>query len=269
MREPRSELTDDTGQALAAVGTGARIVSLVPSITELICQLGAGDNLIGVSRFCTHPPQTVASIEDVGGTKNPDCERILALRPDITFVDREENRREDFERLVAAGASVFVANPGSVRGAARTVIRIGDVLARATAAAEIAAAIEAEISRETMHGDPPARVFCAIWRNPWMSFNATTYAADLIHHAGGTNVCQSATVYPVVTLEAIALLMPEVVLLPDEPYLFRASHIESMTELRATPAGQSGRIHVIDGKAMFWYGARTPAALRMLRALLR
>lgn len=264
-----SGIADDTGQLVAPLAPGARLVSLVPSLTELLCEIGAAEQLVGVSRFCTHPPPVVERIEKVGGTKDPDCDRIAALAPGLVFVDRDENRREDFDRLTAAGLQVFVVHPRRVHRVARTVESIGHVVGRGAAAAEIAAAIDRQLDIERPLDGAPRRVFCPIWRNPWMSIGADTYAADLLRQSGGATVCRSDEPYPKVSLAAVAAQMPEVVLLPDEPYVFRARHIETMSELRDTPAWRDGRIHLIDGKAMFWYGPRTAAALRMLRSLLQ
>src|SRR5262249_53318615 len=115
----------------------------------------------------------------------------------------------------------------------------------------------------------PVRVFCPIWRKPWMSFNRDTYADDLLRHAGGANVCADlADRYPVIELAALAGADPEVVLLPDEPYPFAERHRASLAELSETTAWRSGRVHLIDGKALSWYGHRTAPALRDFRLLL-
>jgi ABC-type hemin transport system substrate-binding protein len=264
-----SRVTDGVGRQIAPLRTGGRLVSLVPSITELLCDLGAAEQLVGVSRFCTHPPEVVAAVEKVGGTKDPDCDRIAELRPDLVFVDRDENRRDDFDRLEAARLATFVAHPHTVRDAARMVAAIGRLVGHPDEGVAVAAAIDAELANSGPTDSTPVRVFCPIWRNPWMSFNETTYAADLLRQAGGATICRSATPYPLTKLSEVAAQFPEVILLPDEPYVFGAKHIPLMTELSQTPAWESGRVHLIDGKAMFWYGARTPAALRQLRTLLQ
>lgn len=266
MSRTRAEVLDDNGTVVPVAAAGS-IVSLVPSLTELLFDLGAGDRLVGVTRYCTEPAADVAAIEKVGGTKNPDCARIAALHPALVLVERDENRREDYDRLRAAGLSVFVAHPRTVRGVADLVRRIGACLGRETAAAALAARIEGGLARRPEEATA-TRVFCPIWRNPWMTFNATTYAADLIRQAGGENVCTAAETYPQVTLCDIAARQPEVILLPDEPYVFTSRHLAELDDLRDTPAARTGRIHLVDGKAMFWYGARTPAALHMLRARL-
>lgn len=260
-----NDVRDDTGDAVPP-SAGGPLVSLVPSITELICDLGAGDRLVGVTRFCTEPPARIAAVEKVGGTKDPDCARIAALRPALVFVERDENRREDFEALRAAGLNVFVAHPSSVLGVASLVRRIGASIDCAASGDALAASISESIAGGAANNEA-VRVFCPIWRNPWMTFNDTTYAADLIRQAGGANVCAAPETYPRVTLAEIARLDPQVVLLPDEPYVFAERHLSMLGELAATAAARDRRIHLVDGKAMFWYGRRTPAALAMLRGL--
>jgi ABC-type hemin transport system substrate-binding protein len=257
---------DDLGRPLQPIPPAGRIVSLVPSITELIFDLGAGSRLIGITRYCTEPADRVGPIEKLGGTKNPDCARIIEIAPDLVVVDHDENRREDFEALVAAGLTVFVANPHTVAEAARSVERVGALLAAGGAAFDSAAEIRASLATDRSRAAVP--VFCPIWRNPWMTFNRSTFAADLIRQAGGENVCQSSETYPEVELAEIAALQPEVVLLPDEPYVFRADHIESLRPLETTPAWRDRRIHLVDGKALFWWGTRTASAIEMVRKLL-
>jgi len=262
------DVLDDAGRSLRLPFAPRRIVSLVPSITELICELGAARRLVGATTFCTEPSAVVDTMPRVGGTKNPDCAQIAALQPDIVFVDSDENRKHDFDRLAGEGLTIFVASPRTVAAAAETITRIGTALG----VGAVATTVSSEL-RQVLSGPPRrarrVRVFCPIWRNPWMSFNARTYAADLLHQCGADNLCDDAAErYPRVDLTSIAAARPEVVLLPDEPYIFGVQHIEQMTELRHTPAWSDRRIHVVDGKAMFWYGTRTAPALAMLRGLL-
>ncbi len=261
--------TDDVGRSIHLEVTPRRVVSLVPSLTELLFDLGAGERLIGVTRYCIEPADGLADVERVGGTKNPALDRIVELAPDLVLVDRDENRREDFDALAAAGIPVFVAAPQTVAGTVASILRVGRALRRETDAEALATALGEELAEGAEANKEPVRVFCPIWRNPWMSFNGSTYAADLIRCAGGVNVCdQAADTYPQVDLEEVAALNPEVVLLPDEPYVFGKKHIEDLKPLERSPAWQQQRIHLVDGKAMFWYGRRTIGALPYLRKLV-
>lgn len=260
---------DDTGRLIELPGPPQRIVSLVPSVTELVCSLGGESRLVGVTNYCTEPRRVVARLSKVGGTKNPGCDEILALCPDLVVVNSEENRREDYDRLIGSGVPVYVTFPSDVSEAARSIRGLGVILGLERNADQLADLIEEKL-RPLDQSESRRRFFCPIWRNPWMSFNRETFAHDLLFRAGGANVCGDATDrYPIVELPAIAERAPEVLLLPDEPYRFSEKHRESLRALAETPAWRTGRIHFVDGKALSWYGPRTPAALEYFAKLLR
>jgi ABC-type Fe3+-hydroxamate transport system substrate-binding protein len=261
--------SDDAARTIEVPGPPARIVSLVPSVTELICSLGGENRLVGITKYCTEPAPAVRRIVKVGGTKNPDCEQIAALHPDIVLVNTEENRREDFDRLVSLGIAVFVTFPSDVGGAAASIRRLGAILGFEGKAMRLADRIEEKL-RQLEEPARRKRFFCPIWRNPWMSFNRDTFAHDLLFRAGGQNVCRDEeSRYPTVELSTIAERSPEIVLLPDEPYRFCEKHRASLGALSDTPAWRAGQVHFVDGKALSWYGPRTPAALDYFAALLR
>jgi ABC-type Fe3+-hydroxamate transport system substrate-binding protein len=265
-RPPWRRLSDDLDRPVALAAPPRRVVSLVPSLTELVCALGCADRLIGVTRYCTEPPAVVEPLAKLGGTKTPDLGRILDLRPDLVLLNAEESRREDFQVLTDAGITTFVSFPRTLVETVRSIERLGAALGADAAAGGLAAQIAAAA------GERPARarrVFCPIWRKPWMSFNRDTYAHDLLGAAGGQNVCADHPQrYPVIDLQAVAQADPEVILLPDEPYPFAERHRRSLADLSETTAWRLGRIHFVDGKALSWYGPRTAPALRYFRQLL-
>src|SRR5882724_10512737 len=123
-----------------------RIVSLVPSLTELLFALGAGDAVVAATRYCTEPPQRVATVVKVGGTKNPDLAAISALRPDLVIMNAEENRRDDFEALAARGLTVYVTEPKTVDDGARLIRRLGALVGCGEAGARLASAQEAGVA---------------------------------------------------------------------------------------------------------------------------
>jgi ABC-type Fe3+-hydroxamate transport system substrate-binding protein len=258
---------DDTGRTLTFAAPAQRIVSLVPSLTETLFALGCADAVIGITRYCTEPAGAVAAVARVGGTKNPDVAAIVALAPDLVVVNAEENRKEDFAALEGAGLTVFVSFSHRVRDIGGLMIGLGTLTGTTAAAARLRAELDGALGTP-----PPAirrRVFCPIWKNPWMSFNADTYAHDVLAHAGGDNVCHDrAERYCTIDLEAVATLEPEVILLPDEPYGFSRKDLAALAPLDATPAGRSGRVYFVDGKALSWYGPRTASALGYFRAVL-
>ncbi|MBX3027672.1 ABC transporter substrate-binding protein [bacterium] len=263
-------VADDLGRELTLPAPPRRIVSLVPSVTELLCDLGAGARLVGATRFCTEPPDVVARLARLGGTKTADCEALLALQPDLVVMNSEENDRAHFARLVDHGLPVFVSFPTSVEAAGEGILRLGAAIAADAAAAALDERIRraAAVLRPLLRRRP--RVFCPIWRTPWMSFNADTYCHDVLARAGGDNVCARLPArYPTVDLAAIAAADPQVILLPDEPYPFATRHLPDLAALRDTTAWRAGAVHLIDGKALSWYGARTAPALALFFRLLQ
>jgi ABC-type Fe3+-hydroxamate transport system substrate-binding protein len=261
---------DDAGRQVELACEAQRIVSLVPSLTEALFALGCGEAVVGVTRYCTEPAGIVERLNRVGGTKNPDLARVRELQPDLVLLNAEENRREDFEALERAKLTVFVSFPHRARDVGGLLRRLGRLTGTAPRAAELAGELEGTLD-ELSNADPPkpVRVFCPIWKNPWMSFNRQTYAHDVLALAGGVNVCADrAERYCTVTLSEIGGTLPEVILLPDEPYVFTPKALPDLQPLHGTPAWRANRIHFIDGKQLSWYGPRTAPALRHLRALL-
>jgi len=261
---------DAVGREIVLAQPARRIVSLVPSLTETLFALGRGDAVAGVTRYCTEPAAALQRVERVGGTKNPSVAQIRALQPDLVLLNAEENRQEDFAALEGAGVNVFVSFPRRVRDVVELLRCLGDLTdARAAAAQRIEElnATLAELAQRRRASRP--RVFCPIWKNPWMSFNHDTYDDDMLSVAGGENVCcERAERYCRVTLEEVAAAQPEIILLPDEPYAFAPKDLPALAPLAESPACRTQRVHCIDGKALSWYGARTAAGLRYLRSLL-
>lgn len=260
---------DDVGREVKLPHAAERIVSLVPSLTEALFGLGRGDAVVGVTRYCTEPADAVRRLERVGGTKNPDIAAIRALHPHLVIVNAEENRRQDFDALERAGLNVFVSFPVRVRDVSRLYLKLGELTGTRGAAQREAAKLEHTLAEIKRGPAPPPRVFCPIWKNPWMSFDQDTYASDMLSIAGGLNVCGAqAERYCTVTLDAVAASLPEVILLPDEPYRFAPDVLPDLDPLRETPAWKTDRVHFIDGKALSWYGPRTAPALLYLRSFL-
>lgn len=261
-------LIDDFGREICLNVPATRIVSLVPSLTEVIHAFGAGDRLVGVTRHCTQPATGLESAARIGGTKNPDVDEISRLRPDLVVVNAEENRREDFENLVRAGMNVLVTHPRRVRDVPGLLRLIGHAVGAEPRGSAAAGRLERELAAWAR---PPSgrTVFCPIWKNPWMTFNGDTFADDLLVLCGGDNPFRARQArYFEISLEEVAATQPEIILLPDEPYVFRSKDLGSLAALTQTPAMRDGRVHFVDGKALFWFGTRTVGALRYVHALL-
>jgi ABC-type Fe3+-hydroxamate transport system substrate-binding protein len=245
-----------------------RIVSLVPSITEILFALGVGDAVVGCTIYCTQPPDGVATKTRVGGEKNPKLELIRDLGADLVVANIEENLREHVETLRGWGVDVHVVYPRTVVEGIALVRELGEVVGATARGAALAEALDARhaATRARLAGRAPARVFCPIWRHPYMTLNRDTYVHDMLTTCGGANVFADAPKrYPEVTLEDVAAASPEVILLPDEPYRFRRVHA---ADFEAYPALRAARVRFVDGKLLSWYGPRIGEALETLPDLL-
>jgi len=245
-----------------------RIVSLCPSLTELVFDLGRGDDLVGVTKFCVHPADGVARIEKVGGTKNPKLERIVNLAPDVVLLNEEENRVEDAEALRAAGLRCHVSFPRTAGETAEMVRSIGATLDSAPAAERIAAEIEssADRARAAARGRPPVRFACLIWRRPWMVAAGDTFIDALLGLAGGVNVfADRPERYPEVSAVEIASADPDAVLLTSEPFPFGGEHAGELAVATGLPRA---RFALVDGELLSWHGSRTPRGIDYAASLM-
>ena len=238
-----------------------RIVSLCPSLTELVFDLGLGDHLVGRTKFCIHPADRVEVIEKVGGTKNPKVERIIELAPDIVLLNAEENRREDADALQAAGLNCYVSLPRAAPDTASMVRSIADAIHASPEGDRIARDIEARHARvlESARGRVPVRFAYLIWREPLMTLNADTFVSALLTDAGGQNVFAEHSVrYPTIADLDLRAAEPDVVLLSTEPYPFKPAHAD---ELSAASGIARDRFEIVDGELLSWHGSRTPAGI--------
>ena len=213
----------------------------------------------------------MARTPKVGREKDPDLARIRALAPDLVVANMEENRRDVVEALRAEGVPVWVIFPRTVADGIGLVRDLGALTATEATAEALARPLEVARARAlTRVADRPRpRVFCPIWRGPYMTINHDTYVHDMLRTCGGDNVfAASPARYPTVTLEEVRAAAPDVILLPDEPYRFRAAHRADFAPLADVPAVRADRVHLVDGKLLSWYGPRIAEALERLPALL-
>src|SRR4051812_45340170 len=197
-------LVDASGVALELSRPPRRLVSLIPSTTELLCHLGLADALVGVTVYCREPHDVVRTKQKIGGEKNPDVAAIVALGPDLVIANVEENLREHVDALRAAGVPVWVTYPRTVDQSVEFVRELGIVThtsPRADALADEIAALATDL-RAVGASRPPVRVFYAIWRGPYMTINRDTYIHDVLRTVGAENVFGARPErYPTVTME--------------------------------------------------------------------
>ncbi len=227
--------------------------------------------MAGCTIYCTQPPDGVATKVRVGGEKNPKLDLIRDLGADLVIANVEENVREHVETLRGWGIPVHVTYPRTVADGIRLVGELGALIDAGPRARVLEAKLQAcyDEVRAAGRGRRPRRVFCPIWRKPYMTINRDTYIHDMLAVSGGDNVCGGeGKRYPEVTLEQVVAAAPEVILLPDEPYRFRQVHQADFAPYPDLPAVRDGRLHLVDGKLLSWYGPRIAEALRVLPPLL-
>jgi ABC-type Fe3+-hydroxamate transport system substrate-binding protein len=256
--------SDALGKPHGRYGGTPRIVSLVPSLTELLVALGLAEHLVGRTGFCIHPRQVVRRIPKLGGTKGFKLERLRALKPTHVIVNIDENRREEVEALADFVPHVIVTHPLTARDNLDLYRLLGGVFGRETEAEELCAGFEnawTALTRQTA-ALPRQRVLYLIWREPWLSVARDTYISHMLAAAGWDTLPLESTVrYPEIDLHALAGAA-EIVLLASEPYPFRVQHLRQLREL--LPGTQSA---LIDGEMVSWYGSRAIDGLRYLREL--
>lgn len=233
----------------------SRIVSLVPSLSETLFDLGVGDSIVGVTDYCIFP-EIPSDTARLGGTKKPDIARIRELRPDIVYVNVEENIRRHAE-AIQSFAPVFATEPARIQDVRALLEQLGRIHRREEPAAEWIRQIDAVIEKTS--GRETFTFACPIWKDPWMWCGGDTYVSDLITTVGGRNVLTERRRYPRVGLEEIKTLDPEVIFLPDEPYEFADLDREELER-----AGFGRVVGPFPGHLFTWHGTRTFQGMRFL-----
>lgn len=237
-------IQDELGRTVTLANKPARIVSLCPAITETLFALGVGDLVVGRTKFCIFPPEA-AAVEPVGGTKNPDFDKIAALQPDIIFCEKEENTKEIVETL-AHTTPVYVAQVETIAQAYTMIEKLGQV----TGATEEAHNLITRIQQQPLP-NVTGRAAYMMWRKPYMVVGATTYITNVLETIGFTNPFTSFDGrYPAVTIEDLQQAQLDYLFLSSEPFPFQQKHIDELQQHLPNT-----RIQLIDGE-MFWYGAK-------------
>jgi ABC-type Fe3+-hydroxamate transport system substrate-binding protein len=258
---------------------GLRIVSLVPSLTELLCELGLGGALVGRTGFCIHPRDLLRNVPKVGGTKDVDVERIRAIAPTHLVVNVDENEKPTVDRLAEFIPEVIVTHPMRVEDNRALIVRFGERFGRRAESRALEARFDRNLTalREQRFAQVP--VVYLIWKDPWMTIGPDTFIASMLGQAGlralspqpGGQAASGAARYPVIDLDWIRASGARAVLLSSEPFRFRASHAEALgRELAAgMPRGKAPVCTLIDGEMTSWYGSRAIEGLGWLAGFRR
>lgn len=239
-------------------GTGPqRIVSLVPSVTELLAQWGLARRLAGRTRYCVEPKWIRTLVPAFGGTKDPDIPGILAQRPELVILEKEENTPEAAQALRQAGVPLLVLEIRTVADCARAWLQLGDALGVPEGARSRAEALRATLKPLRKKGP---RTLTLVWKDPWIAAGPDTYVSDLARQAGLTPIGPKG--YPRLSEAELDALDPDLILLPTDPFRFTQRH---RTELMRRFPGTA--VHVMEGRALTWMLSRTEEGLESLRQM--
>lgn len=225
-----------------------RIVSLVPSWTETVYHLGKGTSLIGRTRFCIHP-DAVKRVPKVGGTKEIDIDKIIALAPDIVIANKEENVKEQVEKLQVAGLDVWVSDVTDYHTALDEIVDLGKKISAEKEAISLSANISKGLQGMAL---VPTILSCCylIWKNPYMTIGGDTYISSILDLMGYTNVYKHEKRYPEVDMEELQRMAPDVIFLSSEPYPFVEKHALELYDQLGIP------VVLVDGEVFSWYGSK-------------
>ena len=226
-----------------------RIVSLVPSITELLFDLDLNDEVVGITKFCVHPESWFKTKTKVGGTKNIKADIIASLQPQLIIANKEENVKEQVEALENI-APVFTTDVTNLVSALQMIELIGEITNRVEQAQSILQKIENEFKELKLSGKE-LRVCYLIWKRPYMTVGGDTFINDMLKRCGFENVYKDYSRYPEISISQITTANCDVIMLSSEPYPFKQKHIYELKALLP-----SAKIILVDGEMFSWYGSR-------------
>lgn len=240
----------------------ARIVSLVPSLTELLCDLGLAQQIVGRTGFCIHPANIVASIPKIGGTKDVNIQKIRRLAPTHLLVNIDENEKPTVAALAEFIPNIVVTHPMMPRDNLALAQLMGGIFCAEAKTTAWYSAFEAEyaILKATQMGPSRTMLYC-IWQDPWMSISRDTYIANMLAEIGWQVPDLGIARYPCFEWNALLIDQIDGVLLSSEPYHFTREHAEALARKIGKP------VRLIDGEMMSWYGSRSLAGLQYLKQM--
>lgn len=254
-------VTDQMHRPVAAPALPQRIISLVPSQTELLYDLGLGNRVVGITKFCVHPEEWFRTKPRVGGTKKVDLEKVRALKPDLIIGNKEENERADIEALEKE-FPVWMSDIRDLESALDMIGRVGALTGTAPKADAMATEIATGFAQLTPRSEGYSVAYL-IWRNPWMAAGPGTFINDMLQRCGYTNAfADRAERYPEISPAELAAADADLIFLSSEPYPFAEKHIAELNLLLpGTP------VLLVDGEYFSWYGSRLTNAAAYFQSL--
>ena len=253
--------TDMMGRGITINYPPRRIISLVPSQTELLYDLGLKDEVIGITKFCVHPHEWFRNKQRIGGTKNVNMDLVRSLQPDLIIANKEENTQAQVEEL-AALFPTWVSNIQTIDDGLQMIRDVGALVGKSERAQLLTTDITNGFNN-LKKAAVPQRVAYFIWRNPWMCAGGDTFINNMIEQMGWTNVLTGKMRYPEIALQELADKQVNKILLSSEPYPFKDAHI---AEIKAVLP--DAEVLLVDGEMFSWYGSRMLEATAYLRKLI-
>lgn len=245
------KIIDQIGHQLNFKTTPKRIVSVVPSQTELLYDLGLDNEVVGITKFCIHPKEWFKSKSRVGGTKNLNFDKIAALQPDLIIANKEENTQAEIEALQEI-YPVFTSDITNLSESLEMIKLVGEVVGKTQESTQLIAKIENGFKQLAEIPKPDKKtVLYLIWQNPFMSIGSDTFIDDMLNRCGLINVLKAENRYPQIDDQQIKDLNPDVIFLSSEPFPFKEKHIKNIQEL--VP---NSKVILVDGEYYSWYGSR-------------
>ncbi len=241
---------DQMGRAVSIAHPPKRIISLVPSQTELLCYLGLKSRLVGVTKFCVHPEDIRRKCTVVGGTKKLRSDKIDLLQPDLIIGNKEENAQQQIESLMKRWP-VWISDVANLDQALDMIARIGELTGSEKEAIQLGSNIKRAFHSLSENPPLPLKTAYLIWRKPYMVAGSNTFIHDMLTRMGLTNTFASQPRYPQLTPEQLQRGAPDVLLLSSEPYPFGEKNIDELREICPDAA-----VILVDGELFSWYGNR-------------
>jgi ABC-type Fe3+-hydroxamate transport system substrate-binding protein len=239
---------DQLNRAVSLASIPKRIISVVPSQTELLFHLGLDDEIIGITKFCIHPPEKVRHITKIGGTKQLNMQLIHDLQPDLIIANKEENEQSQIEELMTR-YPVWISDIHDLSTAVDMINKVGEVVGKKTEANELSNNILQQFNLLNP-SNKNLRIAYLIWRKPYMAAGTGTFINAMLQLCGFTNACNKDR-YPEVSPDDLIAAQPDVVFLSSEPYPFAQKHIVEFEKLLPNT-----KIILVDGEMFSWYGSR-------------
>ncbi|WP_338759477.1 helical backbone metal receptor [Bernardetia sp. ABR2-2B] len=252
--------TDQLNRKVEVTEFPKRIISLVPSQTELLFDLGVGENVVGITKYCIHPKEKIKKIDKVGGTKDFDIDKIIELNPDLIIANKEENYKEGIEKLDAK-FPVWISDINDLSSAFKMILEVGKLVGKPKEADSLVYQLNQDFKGLKSINSESYKVLYFIWKDPFMIAGKDTFINNILNQMNFKN-SSIENRYPILDKEQIKELNPQIILLSSEPYPFKEKHIEEFAQILPNTY-----IRIVDGELFSWYGSRLKCTVDYLKEL--